>query len=471
MGSVAAVDLGATSGRVVLGTIERQHVRTEIVARFENRPVATSDGLHWAIHNLFADVTDGLATARRVAPDLSAVAVDSWAIDYGLLRDGRLIGAPYHYRDDRVTEAIDAVHAVVTPEELFGRNGLQHLPFTTLYQLCADRHWLDIADTMLLIPDLIVYWLTGVAQAERTNASTTGLLGATTGTWDLELCERLAIPADVLPDLVEPGVTVGATLPYLGDVLGANLPVVTVGSHDTASAVVAVPMDPVTGAYISCGTWGLVGVETERPVLTEQARRANFTNEAGVDGRNRFLHNVMGLWLLNESIRTWGLDGDANAIARLLDAAAAVVEPVAVFDPNDPRFLAPGDIPSRVRSLCAEQGLAVPSEPPVVVRSILESLARAFADAVEAAAVLSGKAVTAVHLVGGGALNELLCQLTADRTGLTVVAGPVEATAIGNVLVQARACGMLSGDVDALRAVVADSVTVKAYRPAPRRSG
>jgi len=470
MGTVAAVDVGATSGRVVLGTIEGGRVRTEIVTRFKNRPVATPDGLHWDIHGVFAEVTDGIAAARRLAPDLAAVAVDSWAIDYGLMRDGRLIGNPYHYRDQRVDGVVDVVHAVVPPEELFRRNGLQHLPFTTLYQLCADRQWLDIVDTMLLIPDLIGYWLTGVEHAERTNASTTGLLNVTSQTWDLALCEQLGIPARVLPPLVEAGVSVGPTLPYLADVLGGDVPVVTVGSHDTASAVVAVPMDPGTAAYISCGTWGLVGVETERPIVTEEARKANFTNEAGVDGRNRFLHNVMGLWLLNESLRTWGLENEVEETARLLGAAAAVEGAVPVFDPNDPRLLPPGDIPSRVEAICREQGSSAPSGRPGMVRSILESLARAFADAIATAATLSEKSMSTVHLVGGGALNELLCQLTADRTGLTVIAGPVEATAIGNVLVQARACGMLTGDVDALRAVVADSVSVRAFQPAPRRA-
>jgi len=470
MGTVAAVDLGATSGRVMLGTIEGTRVRMELVTRFENRPVSTPDGLYWDIHGLFAEVNAGLAAARRMVPDISSVAVDSWAIDYGLLREGRLIGNPHHYRDERVNAVIETVHAVVGPAELFRRNGLQHLPFTTLYQLCADRRWLDLADTMLLIPDLIGYWLTGVAVAEHTNASTTGLLRADTATWDLELCERLDIPSSLLPQLIDPGLAIGPTLPHLSEILGGTMHVVTAASHDTASAVVAVPMDPATAAYVSCGTWGLVGVETERPVLTENARLANFTNEAGLDGSNRLLHNVMGLWLFNESIRTWNLDNEAGATARLLEEAAAVERPVAVFDPNDPRFLAPGDIPSRIAELCREQGFAVPGSRAEVVRSILESLAAAFADAVRTAASLTGTAVSTVHVVGGGALNQLLCQLVADHSGLSVIAGPVEATALGNVLVQARASGMLSGDVDGLRAVVANSVSLTTYRPSVRRA-
>jgi rhamnulokinase len=465
MGTVVAVDLGATSGRVVVGAIEGGRVRTEIVARFPNRPVATPDGLHWDIHGLFASVIDGLAAARRASSDVASVAIDSWAIDYGLMRGGRLVGNPFHYRDQRVNGVIDEVHAIVAPKELFRRNGLQHLPFTTLYQLCADRQWLDIVDTALLIPDLIGYWLTGVEHAERTNASTTGLLNVASHTWDLELCEQLGIPGRILPSLVEPGVTIGSTLPYLTDLLGGGIPIVSVGSHDTASAVVAVPMDPTTSVYISCGTWALVGVETESPIVSEQARMANFTNEAGVDGRNRFLHNVMGLWLINESLRTWGLGDDTDEIARLVKAAAHVDHAVAVFDPNDPRLLPPGDIPSRVEAICREQGLRLPSSRPEMLRSILESLTRSFADAIGSATTLSGKSVRTVHIVGGGSLNELLCQLTANHSGLTVAAGPVEATAIGNVLVQARACGMLSGDIEALRAVVKDSVSVTTFQP------
>jgi len=470
MGTVAAVDLGATSGRVMLGTIDGGRVRTKLVTRFENRPLSTADGLYWDVHGVFAEVIAGLAAARRMVPDLSSVAVDSWAIDYGLLRDGQLIGNPHHYRDERVNAVIESVHAVVGPAELFRRNGLQHLPFMTLYQLYADRRLLEHADTMLLIPDLIGYWLTGVPVAERTNASTTGLLRADTANWDVELCEKLDIPSILLPQLIEPGVAIGPTLPHLSEVLGGPLPVVSVASHDTASAVAAIPMDSATAAYVSCGTWGLVGVETERPVLTENVRLANFTNETGIDGRNRLLHNVMGLWLFNESIRTWNLDNAGGATARVVDEAAAIERPVAVFDPNDPRFLSPGDIPSRIRELCRERGFVVPGSRAEVVRSIFESLAAAFADAVRAAASLTGKVVTSVHVVGGGALSQLLCQLIADYSGVSVIAGPVEATALGNVLVQARASGMLSGDVDALRAVVADSVSVTTYRPSSPRA-
>lgn len=463
--AVAAIDLGATSGRVVLGRVDQNSVSIEVVARFPNGPVRIVDGLHWNVVGLFEHIVDGLAELIRVAPEAASVGVDSWAIDYGLLRAGRLLGTPYHYRDERSSQGVASVHELVPPEELYRRNGLQFLPFTTLYQLAADRDLVGLADTALLIPDLMTYWLTGERLAEVTNASTTGLLNVHSGAWDTELCDRLGIPANVLPETVSPGQRVGPILPYLHPTAGGRLDVVTVGSHDTASAVVAVPMDPTSAVYISCGTWGLVGVETEAPVVTPQAMAANFTNEGGVDGRTRLLHNVMGLWLLSETIRTWEASGEKIDLAKLLAEAADVSRVVAVFDPNDERLLVPGDMPARIEAICAERGEPVPSNRGEMVRSILASLASAFADAAHVAAELGGIDAKRIHIVGGGSLNALLCQFTADASGLEVLAGPVEATAIGNVLVQARAAGTLSGELDGLRSVVERSVAIKSYRP------
>lgn len=472
-GTVAAVDLGATSGRVVVGHVDRSAGRLalEQLARFPNGPVRLASGLHWDFTGLYRDLSRGLAEAFRAAPGIASIGVDSWAVDYGLLRGERLLGEPFHYRDERGERAVDGVHARVPFAELYARNGLQFLPFNTLYQLAAERDapdgCLGLADSMLLIPDLVGFQLTGAKVAERTNASTTGLLGVATGEWDAELVARLGLEASVLPSLVSPGEAIGALRAEAAAELGAPVGVelVAVGSHDTASAVVAVPMDASSAAYISCGTWGLVGVELERPVTSDAAREANFTNERGVDGRVRFLHNVMGLWLLSESVRWWERDGRAIALPELLDAAAAVDRPVAVFDANDPRFLAPGDLPGRIAEWCAERGVAAPQSRAEYARSIVESLAQAFADAVRDASLLSGVAVETIHLVGGGSLNELLCRRTADRAGIPVLAGPVEATAIGNVLVQARAQGFASGDLESLRAFVARAFPPVRYEP------
>ncbi|CAN5753371.1 rhamnulokinase family protein [soil metagenome] len=470
-GHVVGVDLGATSGRVVLGLVSPRELDVRTVARFANVPVRTPAGLHWDLLGLYAAALGGVAQALRQAPGSRSVAVDSWAVDYALRRGGRVRGLPRHYLDERSARGVRAVHAEIGPEELHARNGLQFLPFTTLYQLAAERldGLLEMADGMLLVPDLVTYWLTGRRVAERTNASTTGLLSVRSGEWDLDLVRRLGIDPAILPPLVEAGTRVGPLLPEVAGNLGAGaaLEVVATGSHDTASAVVAVPMQAEHAAYISCGTWGLVGVEVEAPVLSAGAREANFTNEGGVDGRVRFLHNVMGLWLLSESVRAWEREGGTAGLAELLAQAAEVSAPVAVFDTNDERFLPPGDMPARITDHCLEHDLPVPRSRAEHVRSIVESLAQAFADAVHRAAELSGTAVRTIHLVGGGALNDLLCQATADRAGLPVHAGPVEATAIGNVLVQARAVGLVTGDLETLRALVRSTQAVRVFQPSP----
>lgn len=467
-GTVAAVDLGATSGRVILGHVEADGMRLEEVARFPNAPVRTPDGLHWSITELYRHVVEGLADAVRRAPGLLSIGIDSWAVDYALLREGRMLGEPYSYRDDRNLAAVEVVHERVSAAELYARNGLQHLPFNTLFQLTADRlaGALDQADSFLLIPDLLAFWLTGRSVAERTNASTTGLVEVGTGEWDTALMERLDIPPHLARGLVEPGTVLGPLLPSALRGTGAtDARVTTVGSHDTASAVVAVPSTDREVVYISCGTWSLVGVELDRPVVTEAAREAGFTNEGGVDGRVRFLHNVMGLWLLTESVREWEKSGERVDLAELLAAAEHVTGEVPVFDADDPVFLAPGGMPERIAAWFGERSLRSPGSRAELVRSILVSLAEAYARTIRAASELSGVPVRTVHLVGGGSQNTLLCRLTAQATGLPVVAGPVEATAIGNVLVQARAHGLVTGDLEALRALVARSFPVTHYTP------
>ncbi|MFF0903335.1 UNVERIFIED_CONTAM: rhamnulokinase family protein [Kocuria sp. CPCC 205316] len=476
--AVAAVDLGATSGRVILGGLEDGRLRLRHVARFPNQPVRLHEGdragLHWNITELHRSLTAGLAQALRGDDDVVSVGVDSWAVDYALLRNGRMLGVPYHYRDERTAAGVAAVHGQVPPEELYARNGLQHLPFNTVFQLAADRVAgdLDVADRALLIPDLIAYWLTGQQVAEATNASTTGLLDARTGQWDTGLLDELGLARGLLAPVVAPGTTIGALLPAVAAELGAGpgLPVTAVGSHDTASAVAAVPSTAEDAAFISSGTWSLVGIELEAPVLSEASRAANFTNEGGVDGRVRYLKNVSGLWLLTESMRTWDGPGATDAqrssdLAALLAEAAAVTRPVPVFDATDARFTAPGDMPARIAAWCQEHDAEPPRTRAEVVRSILESLAAAYATTIEQAERLSGRSIRTVHIVGGGSQNALLCQLTADRTGRTVHAGPVEATAIGNVLVQLRAAGVLSGTLEALRDLVARTFEPVRYVP------
>lgn len=465
--TVAAIDLGATSGRVVLGQVAPNELSIRHVTRFPNTPVRAADGLHWDILGLYDKALGGLATALRDQPELASIGVDAWACDYGLLRNGRLLSQPFHYRDDRTAPAIEQVHSRISAAELYAANGLQHLPFNTLFQLIADQSSgaLDRADGFLQIPDLIVWWLTGRRTAEKTNASTTGLLGVQSRLWDDALITRVGLPRSIFPGLVDAGTDLGHVRKSVAEGIGASphLTVTTVGSHDTASAVVAVPATSADFAYISCGTWSLAGVELDRPLVSEAGRQAGFTNEGGVDGRVRYLHNVMGLWLLSESVRAWELGGEHIDLPALLREATRVSG--VVFNPDDPRFLPPGDIPARIAELCREQGLPLPGSRAALVRSILESLAQAYARTLRDVVELTGKTVSVVHMVGGGSQNELLCQLTADRTGLPVLAGPAEATSIGNILVQARVQGLVAGTLESLRALVATAFPPKKYLP------
>jgi rhamnulokinase len=453
------------SGRVGPRTLELHEVH-----RFPNDPVALPDGLHWDVLRIYQEVVTGLRAAGREAGPLRGIAVDSWGVDYGLLDGaGSLIGAPFHYRDRRTEPAVAAVHAVVPFDRLYARTGTQFQPFNTLYQLTAEGGTprFESARTMLMIPDLIGYWLTGVMAAEETNGSTTGLFDIARRGWATDLLDELGLPRAILRATDRPGETVGAVRADVAAEAGlAKPPVLThVGSHDTASAVVGVPAEDERFAYIACGTWGLVGVELERPILTDESRAANFTNELGVDGRIRYLRNVMGLWLLQESLRTWEHAGEPSDLTALLAQAADLPAGGPRIDVDDPGFMAPGDMPARIAKACRETGQAPPPDRPALVRCIVDSLAAAFARAVEDAERLSGRRIDVVHIVGGGSRNSLLCQLTADAGERPVVAGPVEATALGNILVQARAHRLIDGDLETLRSLVRATSDLRRYEP------
>ncbi len=478
MGSVAiaAVDLGASSGRVMLAHVGPDRLDLTEAHRFTNQPVQIGATLHWDILALYRGVLDGLRAAGRLAAGaragtgLDGIGIDSWGVDYGLVdASGALIGNPVCYRDSRTDGVMAKVLADVGAEQVYTTTGVQNLPFNTAYQLVASRGSpaLEVAHRLLLIPDLLAYWLTGELGAELTNASTTQLLDARSWTWATDLITRLGLPTSLFPRLRHPGERIGELLTAVAAETGVapDVPVLAVGSHDTASAVVGVPAEGDRFAYISCGTWSLVGVELDAPVLTEASRRANFTNELGVDGTVRYLRNVMGLWLLQESLWTWEAAGSTVGLDRLLREAASEPAFAAVVDPDDPAFLPPGDMPARIVTACRRTGQPVPTTPAAVVRCILDSLALAHRRTVRAAQELSGQEVEVVHIVGGGARNALLCQLTADACGLPVVAGPVEATALGNALVQARALGVVSGGLAELRALLHRHAQLVRFEP------
>lgn len=454
---VAAVDLGAASGRVMVGDVGPDRLQLTEVARFPNTPVEVGGTLHWDILALYRAIVDGL----RAAGPVDSIGVDSWAVDYGLLdADGRLLANPVHYRDTRTDGVIDRVLRDVPAADLYAATGLQLLPFNTVFQLVAARDTAQMAaaQTLLLIPDLIAYWLTGQIGAERTNASTTQLLDIHTGTWSAELAARVGVKAAILPPLREPGDRIGVLSDRMG--LGPT-PVTAVASHDTASAIVGVPAQGRRFAYISCGTWSLAGLELATPILSRESRQANFTNEIGVDGTVRYLRNIMGLWLLQECQRDWGIDD----VEPLLRAAADVPAFTAVFDPNDPRLLPPGDMPARIAAACRRHGQPEATTPAQTVRAILDSLALAHRETLAQAQRLSGHDVDVIHIVGGGAHNDLLCQLTADACGLPVLAGPVEATAIGNALIQARSLGAIDPDLFRMRALIRATHEVRRFEP------
>lgn len=473
--SVAAIDLGASSGRVMLGRVGPGTLRLTEAHRFANVPVRVDDGLHWDVLGLYRESLSGLRAARALTDEpLDSIGVDGWAVDYGLLdADGRLLGNPYHYRDPRTSpEVVGSVWDRIPATDLYHITGLQHLPFNTVYQLAAESRSpaMQIARTVLLIPDLITYWLTGGIGTEQTNASTTGLFDATTRTWSEAVTHALGIDAALLAPLRSPGTLAGTLLPEVAADTGLEpgTKVAVVASHDTASAIAAVPATEPGFAYISCGTWSLAGVELHAPVLTPASRDANFTNELGVDGTVRYLRNVMGLWLLGESQRTWAARGQVTDLRTLLDEAAAAEPFGCLIDPDEPVFLPPGDIPGRIEAFCRRSGQRAPQSVGATVRCILESLALAHRHTLRQAAELADQEIRTVHLVGGGSRNELLCQWTADALGLPVVAGPTEATALGNVLMQARAHGS-AGDLGRLRRLVADTQQLRRYEPAGRR--
>lgn len=466
----AAADLGATSGRVIAGTLHDARFTLTELARFPNGPVPVGDMIHTDAPTLWGHVRAGINQGIRRFGTLAGVGVDTWGVDYGRLAPGGdLVEWPVHYRDERTKGIPEELFSTLPPEELYGQAGLQVMPFNTAFQLIADARRGAFAgvEEILLTPDLLNFWLCGRRAAEVTMASTTGLMDVATRRWSSSTCAHLAayyeVPVPrILADLVEPGIVLGDSTP---GVLDARVPVITVGSHDTASAVVSVPAETSRFAFISSGTWSLVGLELDRPVLSQASADLNFTNELGVDGTVRYLKNVMGLWVLSESIRTWQARGLEVSLADLL-ADVAEARPLAcVVNIDDPRLLPPGDMPARLAELARETGQSLDPDLVSVTRCIMDSLALAYRRAIRAACEVAGRDVDVVHVVGGGCQNTLLCQLTANATGLPVVAGPAEGTALGNLLIQARAVGSLPGDLRALRQVVSNSSELVAYVP------
>ena len=473
-----AIDLGASSGRVMVGrwagALAARRFELEELHRFRNAPIEQAGHLYWDVPQLWREIKTGMAryAAREDAP-LAGIGIDTWAVDFGLLDGaGRLLGNPYHYRDTRTVGVAARVDRLVPPERLYDVTGIQRLPFNTLYQLVGMQEGngpqLQGAETLLMIPDLFHYWLTGRKVAEYTNATTTAFLAARERRWSTELLQQLDLPTHVLPPVVAPGTVLGELLPDVRDEVGLpeGVPVIATATHDTASAVAAIPGLDSGSAYISSGTWSLVGVETTEPILSEQARRLNFTNEGGVAGTIRFLKNVGGLWLLQECQRQWQHEGQIYSWPELVALAEGAPALRSLVDPDAAEFLNPGDMPAAIRAYCRQTSQPEPGSAGALVRCCLESLALKYRWVVSALERLTGRKLDTIRVVGGGSQNALLCQLTADACGRRVVAGPVEATALGNILVQAVALGQLP-DIAAGREALAASVEQAIYEPRP----
>jgi rhamnulokinase len=473
----AAVDLGAESGRVIVGRFDGQKLNLEVAHRFPNTPTQAAGTLYWDVLRLWSDISDGLSSAAKMG-ELAGIGVDTWGVDFGLLdHNDQLIGNPIHYRDSRHDGMIDYAASVVPKNEIYDSTGLQFLPFNTLYQLVALQQsaspQLEIAKTLLFIPDLLHFWLSGVKKTEYTIASTSQMLDAHTRFWDEGLLRRLGLPTGILCDIVPPGSVLGSVRDDVAARLGlqGKTPVITPGSHDTASAIVAVPWKSgANAAYLSSGTWSLMGLELDAPLISPLSREMGFTNEGGAGSTIRFLKNIAGLWLVQECRRAFLRAGDDISYADLTTMAELVGDGGPFVEPDDARFAAPLSMPEALADYCRESGQSVPQSPGELVRCCLDSLALKYRYTFEKLGEFKGEKLETLHIVGGGTQNRLLSQLTADCLGVPVVCGPVEATATGNILIQAMARGEIGG-LDDIRAAVRNSFPTETFEPTPSQKG
>jgi len=465
-----AVDLGAESGRVMAGEWNGRKLALKEIHRFPNGPVALPDGLHWDFLRLYGDIKQGLRQAvASYGRATRSLGVDTWGVDFGLIDShGALVGNPFHYRDSRTDGMMEKAFRVISRERIYAQTGIQMMQLNTLFQLYAmvraKSPLMDIADTLLFAPDLLTFWMTGRVCNERTIASTSQCLNPVNGRWAADVLRKLGIPMRIFRAIVEPGTAVGPLRGEAETAIGAPLQVVAVGSHDTASAVAAVPAERGPFAFLSSGTWSLLGVETGHPTITPQTLEYNLTNEGGVCHTIRLLKNIMGLWLVQQCRQTWRAAGRDLGYDELTNLAAGAPAFLAAINPDDPLFFPPGDMPARIRQYCARTRQKAPREPGQFVRVALESLALAYRRVVDQLASVTGQRPAALHVVGGGSQNALLNQFAANATGVPVFAGPVEATAAGNILMQMLADGEIRSLPEG-RGIVRRSFPVRTFKP------
>jgi rhamnulokinase len=466
-----AIDLGAESGRAILATLGDIQLSLTEIHRFANTPVRLPDGLHWDILRLWSEIKTALHIAtHKHHVQLAGIGLDTWGVDYGLLdRTGALIGNPYHYRDSRTDGLVEASFRRLPRERIFDLTGIQFMQLNTLYQLFSmvvqQSPVLPIAETFLTTPDLLNYWLSGRKACEFTMATTTQCYDPRRCEWSKPLLEALGIPFRIFPEVVQPGTVLGTVLPDIAEETGCGrVPVIAPACHDTGSAVAAVPAESTHFAWISSGTWSIMGAEASDPIVNAQSLKYNFTNEGGVNGTWRFSKNIMGLWVVQECRRTWARAGEELSYAEITQLAADAAPFQAIIDVDADDFFHAGDMPARIQQYCVRTNQAVPETKGAIVRCALESLALKYRWVLERLEEMLGHRLEPIHIIGGGTQNRLLNQLTADAAHRSVVAGPIEATAIGNVLMQAVALGHLQS-LDEARAVVRHSFKPETYEP------
>ncbi len=466
-----AVDLGAESGRVMLGTVSDERIVLEEIHRFGNGPIEDDGSLKWDFNKLFSEIKTGIGLAGKTADNgISGIGVDSWGVDFGLLdADGKLVENPYHYRDNRTNGMMERAFELLSKREIYENTGIQFMQLNSVYQLLAMRFAnsgaLVRAKNLVFIADLVSYYLCGKIFAEYTLASTSQFMDMRTGKWSGEVLDRLSLPIKIMPELVEPGTIVGQLSPDLQKELGCGpIPVIAIGSHDTASAIAGVPAGEGNWAYLSSGTWSLMGVEIPNAIVTDETFEYEFTNEGGVENTIRLLKNIMGLWLMQECRRQWQKEGTKLSYDKLT-AMAEKAEPFAGFlNVDDSVFLALGNMPDRINKYLARCGQNPIKDKGQIIRIIMESLALKYRQVMDAIEDVTGNTIEVLHIVGGGIKNELLCQFTANATGKKVITGPIEATASGNVLMQAKAAGQIE-NLDQARKIVRNSFELKEYQP------
>jgi rhamnulokinase len=466
-----AVDLGAESGRVMLGRVADGRLSLEPVHRFANGPIQEQDSLRWDFDRLMTEIKTGIGLAARKADSpVKGIGVDTWGVDFGLLgADGRLIEKPYHYRDSRTNGVMEKAFARKPKRDVYENTGIQFMQLNSLYQLLAMRltnpDLLAKADKLLFMADLFSYFLCGRPFGEYTLSSTSQMMDMKTGRWSKAIFKELSLPLEIMPHVTRPGTVAGELTPEVAKEIGCGrIPLIAVGSHDTASAVLGVPGQGDRWAYLSSGTWSLMGVEIPHAIVNDKTFAYEFTNEGGVENTIRLLKNIMGLWLVQECKRQWQREGQDLSYGELAQMASKAKPFFGYVDCDNSDFLAPGDMPSRINKCLSETGQKPTQDKGQMVRLVLESLALKYRSVLNAIEDVTGKSVETLHIVGGGIQNELLCQFTADATGRKVVTGPIEATASGNILLQAKATGQLKS-IDEARQVVRDSFEMKEYKP------